>query len=482
MADEFAPGIPSKDTMHSIPEIKEPEAWEYTVHSHKAKKAGKHYDLRLGDPKTKFAHSWSIRNWPKPGMRVLAVQQPTHSMEYLNFKGEIKDGYGAGAVDIEDRDNIEIVRSTPDKVHFNVYKGKGPQEYSLIRMKDKNWLLMNRTIDRQRVKDAPTSKPKYRKVDSVDFENDEEVMQAKIDGAHNLILFPSFGLHPKFISYRPGKRSEVIEHSQKVPGIFEMPIPKRLRGTVLRGEMFATDSTGHAIQSTDLGGILNSNVWKSRASQEGGKMPLRTVLFDVVQYKGKNYEDRPYEEKLRVLEDVASEIRYFELPRMARTPEEKRKLFDDIKNGKVPETKEGVIAWNMVRPGPPAKYKFRPDYDVYIRGFFDATPGSKYEGSAVGGFSYSHTPNGPIVGRIGTGLSDELRKKMYKDPRKYIGSVAKVTALGVYPSAKGEEDEEGALRSPSFSEWHLDKNDVAFLKAASMPLDMMIGHIIEDMS
>lgn len=481
MDNEFAPGIPSKEIMHAIPEVKEPEVWEYTIHAHHAKRAGKHFDLRLGDPSTKFAHSWSVRNWPKPGAKTLAVQQPTHTMEYMKFKGQLPEGYGAGFVDIEDRDNIEIVRSTPDKVHFNVYKGRGPEEYSLIRMKDKNWLLLNRTVSRQRIPDLPSSKPKYKNKE-VNFDNDEEVMQAKIDGAHNLIVFPSFGLHPKFVSHRPGGKSGVIEHSQKVPGVFDMQIPKHLKNTILRGELFATDSTGKAIKSTDLGGILNSNVWKSRAKQEGGKMPLRTVLFDVVQYKGKNYEEKPYEEKLKVLEQIANDIKYFELPRMARTPAEKRKLFEDIRSGKIKETKEGVVTWNLLRPEPPIKYKFRPDYDVYIRGFFDATPGSKYEGNSVGGFSYSHTPDGPIVGRVGTGLSDNLRKKMYENPNNYIGAVAKVTALDIYPNIKDGKDDKGALRAPSFSEWHLDKNDVAFLKAASMPLDMMIDNIITEMS
>lgn len=485
MAEEFAPGIPSKEVMHPLPEVKEPEVWEYAVHAHKAKRAGKHFDLRLGDPSSKFAHSWAVRHWPEPGAKTLAVQQPTHTLEYMDFKGELPEGYGAGTVDLAERDNVEIVRATPDKVHFNVYKGKGPEEYSLIRMQDQNWLLMNRTVHRQRITGLPEDKPKYkdRSPDKVDFDNDEEVMQPKIDGAHNLVVFPGFGLHPKFISHRPGKRVEtgVIEHSQKIPDIFNLPVPKKLKGTILRGEVFATGPDGKAIRASELGSLLNSNVWKSRALQQGGKRPLRTVLFDVVQFKGRNFEDQPYEEKLKILDQIAKEIGYFELPRMARTPAEKRKLFEDIRSGKIPETKEGVVTWNLARPGPPTKHKFRPDHDVYIRGFFDATPGSKYEGNAVGGFTYSHTEGGEIVGRVGTGLSDELRRKMYEDPEKYLGSVARVTALDVYPLV-GKESEKGALRAPSFSDWHLDKNDVAFLKAASMPLDMMIDHIITDMS
>lgn len=486
MADEFAKGIPQKEIVHDIPDVSEPEIWEYAVQRHKARRAGEHLDLRLGDPGTGFAHSWSMRRWPSPGDKLLAVQQPTHTMDYMDFQGQLPEGYGAGLVSLDDRDKVEITNATPDKISFNVYRGKGPEEYSLVRMQDDKWLILNRTINRQRIPGLPQDKPNYKEKQpsEVDFDNDDEVMQAKIDGAHNLIIFPRFGRHPRVMSYRPGKRVEtgVIEHTHKLPNYYKIPIPKKLKDTILRGETYAADSKGRAIRAADLGSLLNSSVWKSRANQEGRQTPLRTVLFDVVQHKGKDVSNLPYRDKLRILEEVVAEIPDFHLPRMAMTSDEKRKLFEEIRSGKVPETKEGVVTWPLSTSDRPTKYKFRPEHDVYIRGFFDATPGSKYEGNAIGGFFYSHTSRGPIVGRVGTGLSDELRRKMFQDPTKYVGAVARVSALDLYPMA-GKEDELGALRAPAFKDWHLDKNDVEFLKSAMLnPFDDFIEYLIADLS
>ena len=92
---------------------------------------------------------------------------------------------------------------------------------------------------------------------------------------------------------------------------------------------------------------------------------------------------------------------------MATAEMEKRKLFEDIRDDRVPETKEGVVLWNRKSGAPPIKAKFRRDHDVYVRAFY---PGEgKYKNKGVGGFLFSHSPDGPIVGRVGTGLSDAQR-------------------------------------------------------------------------
>jgi bifunctional non-homologous end joining protein LigD len=406
----------------------------------------------------------------------------------MDFKGTIGPGYGEGEVDVIDKDMTEVVHMSPDKVHFNLYRGRGPEEYSLIRTGDKRWLMLNRTISRQKVPGLPEDKPSYRelKPEQIDFNNPDEILQAKIDGAHNLIVIPKSGMYPKFISHRPGKRVEtgVIEHTHKVPGAMQTPIPRGLRDTIVRGEIYAMGPNKKAIMAKDLGGLLNASVWKSRIQQEAKKTPLKAVVFDVVRFRGKDVELKPYAEKLKMLKEVIDSIDILDLPPMAQTPEEKRRLFERIKSGKLPETKEGVVVWNLKDSKAPIKYKLKDEYDVHVRGFFDAKPGSKYDDVGVGGFTYSHLPDGPIVGRVGTGLNDRLRKEMYENPKKYLGAVAKVNALDIYPLADKADrkgTQKGALRAPSFSQWHLDKNDVEFLKSASMLFfDNVIDMIIKD--
>jgi len=45
--------------------------------------------------------------WPKPGEKTWAIQQPTHTMKYMDFVGKIEDGYGKGDVKMFDRAKTE---------------------------------------------------------------------------------------------------------------------------------------------------------------------------------------------------------------------------------------------------------------------------------------------------------------------------------------------------------------------------------------
>lgn len=48
-----------------------------------------------------------------------------------------------------------------------------------------------------------------------------------------------------------------------------------------------------------------------------------------------------------------------------------------------------------------------------------------------------------------SGMSEDVRLEMYADPGRFVGKVFKATGKGIFPS--------GALRFPSFLEWHPDK-------------------------
>lgn len=449
---EFAPGIPSKETVHALPTVRRPETWEFGLHEHHAEKRGLHYDLRLGDPKTGHAHSWAMpAKWPKPGEKSWAIRQPTHTLKYMDFSGKISSGYGAGKVLLKDREKTEVTKAEPGYVSFNVYRGSGPEEYSLRHIGGKVWRLSNKTLHRGAAP-LPDSKPVYKEVpvEKIPFEDPKYVMSAKIDDAHNLFYFPATGSQIRVVSYRVPERGETgfIEHTHKVRSLFGKLTPKGLGGTVLRGGLYAMrPSKNKATEAHIIGGLLNSNVWKSREKQktEGHLVP---VIYDVVKYKGKNLSKASYAEKLRVLKLVQKQVPEFELPRMAYTPEEKRELVSLIKHKKLAHTEEGVVLWDVTSGAPPIKAKFKNQHDVYVRGVF---PGEgKYEGKGVGGFVFSHSDKGPIAGRVGTGLSDALRRDMHERPGKYHGVVAVVEAQGKFS--------EGALRAPSFKQFHLDKN------------------------
>jgi hypothetical protein len=453
--EEFAPGIPSKEEKGQLPSIKKPTEWEFGVHAHSAARAKEHFDLRLGNPSTGQAHSWALRHFPKPGETRLAVQQPLHSVKYMDFKGTIPSGYGKGEVELARRSKTEVLHSSPEHVRFNVYEGKGSEEFLLKKTKGDKWIARNVTPTRE-TKDLPDSKPKYRttKPEKIDTDKPETILQAKIDGAHVLYDFDRPGSQSRTFSYRPTKRtSGVIEHTHRVPGFEQHRVPNELRGTLLRGELYAADSDGKALSPARVGGILNASVLKSRQKQktEGVVTP---VAFDVVRYKGHDVTDRPYRDRLQMLDSALKAAPWIKKPRTATTPEEKKKLIEDIRTGKEPSTEEGVVEWKLDSTAPPTKAKFQEEQDVYVKDIFP----EKREGLA-GGFSFSKTKGGPTVGRASGGMSHTMKRDMLSNPDKYKGLQTRITSLR---TGKGY-----APRNASFKSFHLDQDVVEGTKMAS---------------
>lgn len=461
MPADFAPGLPRKEVSHDLPSVETPRVWEFGVHDHHAERRGRHFDLRLGDPESGHAHSWAMKaEWPQPGERTWAIQQPTHTVGYMDFKGRIEEGYGKGNVHLHDRAKTEVLSSRPGHINFNLYRSTGPEEYTLHQVTGKNWVLYNRTLDQKKRATLPSSKPDYREValHQAPVDDPNYLFSAKIDDAHNLFVLPAAGEQIRVVSYRTSKKNPtgVIEHTHKVPGLLGEKVPAGLGSTILRGGLYAIDpQTGEAVAPHHIAGILNSDVWKSREKQKemGALLP---VLYDVVKFKGKSLEGAPYREKLRALQEVEKALPHlFHLPRMASTPEAKRKLLADIASGELPETKEGIVAWHLHSAEAPIKAKVKEDHDVYIQGFY---PGEgKYKGRAIGGFYFSHEPGGDPVGKVGTGISDAQRRDMFEHPDRYIGMVARVETM------KGGRYSSGALRTASFQNFHLDKNEQARL-------------------
>ena len=372
----------------------------------------------------------------------------------MDFEGRIPSGYGAGDVKLHARDKAEVVEAKPGTIRFHVHKPFGSEEFVLHRLHEKMWKLFNVTPTRSKLK-VVEGKPRYKSKDpeKIDFDDDRYVMSAKIDDAHNIFVLPPGG-QVRVVSHRAPTReaapTDVIDHTHKIQGLESTDTPPGLGGTVLRGGLYAIDRrTGRAMEAHVLGGLLNTDVWKSREKQRQ-LGHLRPVVYDVERYRGRDMSKAPYLEKLEVLRKVQEAIPALELPPMAHSAQEKRRLLQRIGSGRQKETSEGVVLWNLQEGEPPIKSKFIDEHDVYVRELFPTEKGSKYEGKGVGGFTFSHTPGGPEVGRVGTGITDAMREDMHRHPERYKGLVATVAAMTRYSS--------GALRAPAFLKWHLDKN------------------------
>lgn len=449
---EFAPGIPRKDIKRDIPTL-EHEYADFTNHLHIADRAGKHYDFRIRPKGTDVAYSWVLKKGiPPPGEMRKAIRQPDHTAHYMLFEGSIGSGYGKGKVRIDDSGPIRIVEANPQKIKLVLLNKKNPEELTMIRSK-KDWLMINTTPTRTNRQDIPLEKDKYKNLPigavSSTIEDDSYALQPKMDGAHVIAEFS--GAHPRVYSYRPSESSDkLIQHTFRMPGIDNIKIPKDLQGTIVRSELIIEDKDGNQLPPNEISGLLNSNVSRALQVSKLNDLKIKNYIFDVVKYKGEDYKNKPYKDKISAIQDIEKNIpsSYFKPMPTFIDKEEKKKLVSAIMENKYNKTREGFVAWKMDTPKAPIKIKIRPDYDVYVREIFPISVGPNKDNLA-GGFSYSLDPTGPIIGNVGTGFSRELLQDMWKNKNKYIGAVAKVFAQGQYES--------GALRAPSFSEWHLDK-------------------------
>lgn len=474
MAREFAPGIPAGRVIKSIPRVSpksDNQEWDVSLSMHPAAVRGDHYDLRLVDPKGK-AHSWAMAKIPDPGKSTYAAQQATHSKGYALRKRpwKIPPGYGATRpgkmVEPVYVQKTEVIQADNEKVRFLRHHGQETDEFVLRKVREEGgkplWALNNATKNRgtREGQKLPSSKPQYKEIrpEQVAFSDVGEVMTPKFDGAHVLVDMKGPKAPMRVYSYRPTERKTgIIEHTFKFPDFQKRTSTPSTKNSLIRAELWASKD-GKAIPAEQVGGLLNSGVLRSRKTQRERGVQLRLTGIDVVKHKGRDYSNKNFDQKLRALREVTRGSKgSIEMPRVARTEEEKRRLLGDVESGKLPETREGVVIHRVDGVAPPTKVKFKPQDDVYVRDVFDK-PKGKARGHA-GGFSYSLTSDGPVVGRVGTGFSHATRKDMLENPERYVGRVAKVKSQGPFRS--------GALRAPSFDEWHIDKTPPELMKESA---------------
>jgi hypothetical protein len=210
----------------------------------------------------------------------------------------------------------------------------------------------------------------------------------------------------------------------------------------------AEESAVEVLGPQELGGLLNSTIARALEEKRKRDVQLRIMLYDIQQHGKKHVDWRatPRAERRKLLEEVVKHLppEVFHLSEEANTSEAAKQLWEKVKAEQHPLTREGIVVWPHT--GRPLKAKLFDDYDVHISNVF---PGEgKYQGVGAGGFEYSLKPGGPIIGRVGTGFSDETRRDLLANPSNYIGRVAKIRSQEQFPT--------GAFRAPAFLALHED--------------------------
>jgi DNA ligase D-like protein (predicted 3'-phosphoesterase) len=102
-----------------------------------------HWDFRLEKEGT--LKSWAVPKGPpeKKQIKRLAIQVEDHELDYMDFEGEIAEGeYGAGSVTIWDSGTYTLESESSKSIVFDLKGKRLKGKYSLVHLRDKQWLLI----------------------------------------------------------------------------------------------------------------------------------------------------------------------------------------------------------------------------------------------------------------------------------------------------------------------------------------------------
>jgi bifunctional non-homologous end joining protein LigD len=141
------------------------EALEFVIQKHRA--SSLHYDFRLEHDGVML--SWAVPKGPSldPSNKRFAMQTEDHPIEYNRFEGVIPEGeYGGGTVMIWDRGTWEPEVEDVDRalakgdLKFTLHGQKLRGSWVLVRMRDRQWLLIKHRDKAASTTDITAAKPR----------------------------------------------------------------------------------------------------------------------------------------------------------------------------------------------------------------------------------------------------------------------------------------------------------------------------------
>src|SRR5918992_4115852 len=141
------------------------EALEFVIQKHRASRL--HYDFRLEHDGVML--SWAVPKGPStdPANKRFAMQTEDHPIEYNQFEGVIPEGeYGGGTVMIWDRgtwesevDDVERALAKGE-LKFTLHGKKLRGSWVLVRMRERQWLLIKHRDKAASTIDITAAKPR----------------------------------------------------------------------------------------------------------------------------------------------------------------------------------------------------------------------------------------------------------------------------------------------------------------------------------
>ncbi|MFC9559789.1 ATP-dependent DNA ligase [Agromyces sp. NPDC056965] len=304
----------------------------FVIQEHRARRL--HFDLRL--ERDGVLKSWAVpKGVPETsGTNHLAVQTEDHPMEYAAFEGTIPKGeYGAGSMTIWDAGTYATEKWRDDEIIIDV-DGRpggplgGPVRLALIRTdgqgEKSSWLLhrmKDQTVHREEP-GAAANTPAPAAVPPVESATSPTTMPAPVPRADGrvgpitqrpmlataatlgMLSGEDWALEWKWDGIRVLARTDGgglrllsrngVDITARYPELAELPAVVR-GDALLDGEIVALDADGRP----DFGRLQHRmNLTKPREIERvAASVPVRLLLFDVLEVDGVPVVDEPYRER-----------------------------------------------------------------------------------------------------------------------------------------------------------------------------------------
>lgn len=263
-------------------------------------------------------------------------------------------------------------------------------------------------------------------VKRLDSIKDEDIVSSlKRDGACFFLSIDGDG-KPSFISRRQGVAGNYPNKTDRLPHLASLDF-SGFKRHIFATEIVHTGKTyseedSHALSS----GILNSLPARAK-DQQDIHGPLRVLVHDVISPKISTYG-----EKLELMKKLEQSIGR---PEVLRSIDAKigRQAFEELLKDTKERKLEGIVATSLTTPED-------KNLRVKIKNFKTANPtitGITQEFSKDGnpkesaGALVMSDANGKQVATAGTGLTREMRKQIWQNPKAWIGQVGNVKYLDV---------------------------------------------------
>jgi bifunctional non-homologous end joining protein LigD len=445
----------------------------FVVQQHDASRL--HWDLRLEHDG--LLASWALpRGIPQhPKENRLAVHTEDHPLEYLDFEGEIPEGsYGAGTMEIWDRGTYEPEKFRDDEVIATFHGERVRGKYALFRTRGDDWLIhrMDPPVEPGIEPMPEWIEPMLARTGPLPKDDESYGYEIKWDGVRAVVNLDAGHVRVT------GRRG--TDFTGRYPEVRELARSLGARRMIVDGELVAFDADGRpSFERMQTRMHLASDAAVRRRMRD---VPVTYVLFDLLWLEGHSTMGLGYEERRRLLDELALEGPSW------RTPAYHRGEGQALLEASRAQGLEGIVAKRLDSPYEPGrrgrgwiKVKNVASQDVVIGGY---TPGEGGRASTIGALCAGvHDDKGRLVycGKVGTGFTEEtlallMRElaPLRRDESPFAGRQPPRGTIFVEPHLVAhvefrEWTRSGTLRAPSFKGLRADVDPSEVVREPQVP-------------